>query len=95
MAPAKKTTARKKKKTVRKKKSSKKYRFQVSMANIAGIGVVMFCLFFWMFLLGIWAGQTILFPAAPAGKGKVSHATSAADSPVQILKPAGKKRPVK
>lgn len=24
--------------------------------------LVCFCLFFWMFVLGIWAGQTILFP---------------------------------
>jgi hypothetical protein len=27
-----------------------------------GLVVVCFCLFLWMFLLGIWAGQTILLP---------------------------------
>ncbi len=36
--------------------------FQLSSAGIIGIGVVLFCLFLWMFLLGIWAGQTILYP---------------------------------
>jgi len=27
-----------------------------------GLVVVCLCLFLWMFLLGIWAGQTILLP---------------------------------
>jgi hypothetical protein len=27
-----------------------------------GLVIVCFCLFFWMFLFGIWAGQTILLP---------------------------------
>lgn len=27
-----------------------------------GLVVVCFCLFLWMFLLGLWAGQTILLP---------------------------------
>lgn len=27
-----------------------------------GLVVVVFFLFFWMFVLGIWAGQTILLP---------------------------------
>jgi uncharacterized iron-regulated membrane protein len=94
MAPAKKTTTRKKKKTVRKRKTQKKYRFQLSLANIAGVGVVVFCLFLWMFLLGIWAGQTILFPVPPAGKAKVRHAAPAGQ-PIQILRPDGKKKPVK
>lgn len=27
------------------------------------MGIVCFCIFLWMFLLGIWAGQTILLPS--------------------------------
>jgi hypothetical protein len=30
-----------------------------------GLVVVCFCLFLWMFLLGVWAGQTILLPPRP------------------------------
>jgi len=35
---------------------------QLGLSGIVGIGVVLFCLFLWMFLLGIWAGQTLLHP---------------------------------
>jgi hypothetical protein len=34
--------------------------FQLSWGGLAGIAVVLFFLFLWMFLLGIWAGQTLL-----------------------------------
>lgn len=59
------TIAKKKtagKKAPRRKKKTKSFQFQLSIAEVAGIGVVVFCLFLWMFLLGIWAGQTILLP---------------------------------
>ncbi|GAB4334542.1 MAG: hypothetical protein Kow0089_03800 [Desulfobulbaceae bacterium] len=49
----------------KKKKGPKKtYRFQLTLPGIAGIAVVCFCLFLWMFLLGVWAGQTFLLPSA-------------------------------
>jgi hypothetical protein len=49
----------------RKKGSAgKTFRFQLSFGGIVSIAIVSFCLFLWMFLLGIWAGQTILLPAA-------------------------------
>lgn len=47
--------------TVRKKQ--KRLNFQLGFTGLAGITVVSFCLFLWMFLLGIWAGQTILLPS--------------------------------
>ena len=46
-----------------KKKTSKKgkrIRFELSLKGLLGLGVVLFCIFLWMFLLGIWAGQTVL-----------------------------------
>ncbi len=54
---------------IKKKRQPKKktYRFQLTLPGIAGIGVVCFCLFLWMFLLGIWAGQTFLLPSAKFG----------------------------
>ncbi|MEW6220332.1 MAG: SPOR domain-containing protein [Thermodesulfobacteriota bacterium] len=38
-------------------------RFELTWSGLCGLGVVLFCLCLWMFLLGIWAGQTILVPA--------------------------------
>jgi hypothetical protein len=88
--------ARKKKPAIRKKrKTAKRFRFQFSLTGVAGIGVVAFCLFLWMFLLGIWAGQTILLPSDSPGKNKISGHASSNEQPVRILKPEGKKSPVK
>ena len=47
----------------RRKPKAKKLRFELTKSAIAGIGVVSFCLFIWMFLLGVWVGQSILFPS--------------------------------
>ena len=30
---------------------------------MARIGLIVFCLFLWMFLLGVWAGQSLLMPS--------------------------------
>lgn len=35
-------------------------RFELRPAGLLGAAVVCFCIFLWMFLLGIWAGQTVL-----------------------------------
>jgi len=88
--------AQKKKPATRKKrKAPKRFRFQLSLAGVAGIAVVAFCLFLWMFLLGIWAGQTILLPSDSPGTSKASGHDSSNEQPVKILKPEGKKSPVK
>lgn len=47
--------------TQRKKKQAK-LKFELSRSGVFGIGVVSFCVFLWMFLLGIWVGQKVLFP---------------------------------
>jgi hypothetical protein len=58
----------------KRKTRPKKIRFELSWGAIAGVGVVVFCLFLWMFLLGVWTGQSLLRPAvvdqeiAAAGK---------------------------
>jgi hypothetical protein len=41
----------------------KKIKFELTPSGLFGIGVVLFCILLWMFLLGIWAGQTVLLPA--------------------------------
>ena len=82
-----------KKKTRKKKKTPKRYRFQLGLPGVASVTMVMLCLFFWMFLMGIWAGQTILLPVASSDKNKPSNVSSADTSPVKILKPSAKKKP--
>lgn len=47
--------------TTRRKKKAPKIKFELSKSSIAGIAVVLSCVFLWMFLLGVWAGKTLLF----------------------------------
>jgi len=46
----------------KKSKKKKKIKFELTLGGILGVGAVLFCVFLWMFLLGIWAGQTVLLP---------------------------------
>ncbi len=48
---------------VKRKTQAKKVRFELTRSAIAGIGVIVFCLFLWMFLLGVWTGQSVLLPS--------------------------------
>lgn len=43
-------------------------RFNLSISGILGLSIVCFCLFLWMFLMGIWAGQTILLSSTETDK---------------------------
>jgi hypothetical protein len=47
----------------RRKPQAKKLRFELTKSAVAGIAVIAFCLFLWMFLLGVWAGQSLLLPS--------------------------------
>ncbi|MDX1776184.1 MAG: hypothetical protein R3297_06355 [Desulfobulbales bacterium] len=46
-----------------KRKKKKKIKFEIAPGRLFGVGALLFCIFLWMFLLGVWAGQTILLPA--------------------------------
>ena len=46
----------------KRKKPVKKVKFQLTRSGIAGIAIVCFCIFLWMFILGVWAGQFLLYP---------------------------------
>ncbi|MBU4261163.1 MAG: SPOR domain-containing protein [Proteobacteria bacterium] len=52
----------------RKKKRFFTFRIELGIFGMLGVGVVSFCIFLWMFLLGVWSGQTVLLPSKP-GKG--------------------------
>jgi len=46
----------------KKSKKKKKIKFELTLGGILGVGAVLCCVFLWMFLLGIWAGHTVLLP---------------------------------
>lgn len=62
---------------VRRKKPVKKLKFELTKSAVAGVSVIAFCLFLWMFLLGVWAGQSLLMssydPGPVAVKSDVEH----------------------
>ncbi len=43
-----------------KRKKGFSIKFALSPAGLLGLGAVCFCIFLWMFLLGVWSGQTVL-----------------------------------
>ncbi|MFH2124661.1 MAG: hypothetical protein ABIJ50_14415 [Pseudomonadota bacterium] len=47
------------------RKKAKKIKFELTISAIAGVGVVCFCIFLWMFLLGVWTGESLLQPSQP------------------------------
>ena len=46
------------------------FTFHLTLSGVAGITLATFCLFLWMFFLGMWAGRTIISPcpSAPVDK---------------------------
>jgi hypothetical protein len=48
---------------------AKAFRIELGWRGMFSLILVCFCLFFWMFVLGIWAGQTILFPQRDSRMG--------------------------
>ncbi|MEN8142156.1 MAG: SPOR domain-containing protein [Thermodesulfobacteriota bacterium] len=67
-----------------KRKKGFSIKFNLTVTGLLGVGVVCFCIFLWMFLLGIWAGQTVL----TAGK---YEATGVRKTELQSPPPATKK----
>ncbi len=39
-------------------------RFELGIGGMCGLTVVCLCIFLWVFLLGVWAGQTVLSPSS-------------------------------
>jgi len=64
------------------KNQVKKVRFELTKSAIGGIAVIVFCLFLWMFLLGVWAGQSLLFPSYGQKPAAVEEKVKAQESPV-------------
>ncbi len=46
----------------RRKKKNTVVKIELGWGGLLSLGVVIFCIFLWMFLLGLWVGQGILAP---------------------------------
>jgi len=68
--------ARKKKQKKQKRTKRFNIQFTLSLSGLFGLGVASFCIFLWMFLLGIWAGQTIFLPSTDAAPFKFGKSAS-------------------
>ena len=64
-----------------KRKKGFAVKFDLSLAGLFGVGVVCFCIFLWMFLLGIWSGQTFL----SSGKQQLTGAKKASVKTLQTI----------
>ena len=51
------------------KRARPKIKFELSRSGIGGIAIVCFCIFLWMFLFGVWAGQSLLKPSQQVKTG--------------------------
>lgn len=47
------------------KRTKKKFtiKFELGFGGLFSVGIVVFCVFLWMFLFGVWTGQTLLEPS--------------------------------
>ena len=51
-------------------------RFELGLGGLVGLAVVCLCIFIWLFLLGVWAGQTVLSPSSSADSPWLHRFTS-------------------
>jgi len=74
----------------------KPFRFELGWRGMFGLVIVCCCLFFWMFILGLWAGQTILLPLQENGlaqSGKTLKPPAAKEIP-GFIPPKEQQRPM-
>lgn len=70
----------------RRRPAVKKIKFELTRSAIAGIGVVCFCIFLWMFLFGVWAGQSLLLPSAAKERLVVQQPAPIIQTPKAVLR---------
>ena len=58
------------------RRQSRKVTFELSWGGIVGIAVLCFCIFLWMFILGVWTGQSLLQPVFQGKKTASGEATA-------------------
>ncbi len=71
------------------RKKPVKIKFELTRGAVFGAAVIGFCLFLWMFLIGVWTGQSILSPH-PAVKSLTDK--KAKSGPPPFIKAVDKKK---
>lgn len=68
--------------------------FEFGLGGLVGLATVCLCIFLWLFLLGVWAGQTVLLPSADSDSGQAleSFARDLWQRGRQSIEPANNKR---
>ena len=69
---------------------AKPFRIELGWRGMFSLVLVIVCLLFWMFVLGIWAGQTILFPQR--GERPVAAPASEKSAPARMADQAAPSR---
>ncbi|MCF6289968.1 MAG: hypothetical protein L3J03_03050 [Desulfobacterales bacterium] len=72
----------------KRKKKKPLVRFELTLLGLVGLGVVCFCIFLWMFLLGIWVGQSVLQSAAADPVGVPAVVRSVRSCPGMVSAPS-------
>jgi hypothetical protein len=72
------------------KRQSRKVKFELSWGGIVGIVVLCFCIFLWMFILGVWTGQSLLQPTFFGKKTAAGEATAIIAPLLQVERVNGK-----
>lgn len=70
-------------------------RFELGLLGMFSLTLVTGCIFFWMFIIGIWAGQTILKPASEEENPSLTRIADALQPETAAVKPgdaAGEKK---
>ena len=81
---------------VKKKKKANKIKFELSLPAIGGIAVVCFCIFLWMYLLGIWTGQSLLQKSyVESGMDAIDPSAARSLQPVLEISPSKKKEVIR
>ena len=75
-----------------KKRRQTKIKFELTRTDIGSIAIICFCIFLWMFLLGVWAGQSLLKPSDPVVTG-FKAGTVQEEQPVIHMDEKKKKKP--
>jgi len=74
------------------KRARPKIKFELSRSGIGGIAIVCFCIFLWMFIFGVWAGQSLLKPSQRVKPG-FNAGTVQKEQPIIHLDEKKKRKP--
>ena len=70
-------------------------RFELGVLGMLSLTLVTGCIFLWMFIIGIWAGQTILQPAPGEGKSSLAEIAGALQPETTVVEPLVSSEPKK